>query len=298
MESAGTPTELPSPTPLAAEAWPATAAAAAGMAGGAGIAGRGCRHPCSNPRAVLAVDFPDLEFTTHDQEAHEANTKLASELKASIENKLIEIGIWNFWNTPNLANDSARTQWQYMMKLPALSRCRCLQAMQARLDAMEIPEGLQNRCSDPHAAQESANTFRKAAEKLSEEMQLLSLAGEGLPPAEDKAADKDVHRPNGSEHDDDDDSDAINNPFEVDYDSDSDSILLPFNSPFHRAIEFGITEKTLKTSTFLGLPELVDAEEIVPALRLDLKTATEVEVEIAIADGLSRLEEKYVFCFF
>ena len=143
----------------------------------------------------MAVDFPDLEFTTHNQEAHKANTKLASELKASIENKLIEIGIWNFWNTPNLANDSARTQWQYMMKLPALSRCRCLQAMQARLDAMEIPEGLQNRCSDPHAAQESANTFRKAAEKLSEEMQLvtwraaasrlftvadpLSLAGEG-----------------------------------------------------------------------------------------------------------------------
>ena len=111
------------------------------------------------------------------------------------------------------------------------------------------------------------------------------MAGEGLPPAEDKAADKDVHRPNGSEHDDDDDSDA----------SDSDSILLPFNSPFHRAIEFGITEKT---STFLGLPELVDAEEIVPALRLDLKTATKVEVEIAPADGLFRLEEKYVFCFF
>ena len=128
----------------------------------------------------------------------------------------------------------------------------------------------------------AANTFHKAAEKLSEaeEMQLLSLAGEGLPPAEDKAADKDVHRPNGSEH-----ADA----------SDSDSILLPFNSPFRRAIEFGITEIT---STFLGLPELVDAEEIVPALRLDLKTATEVEVEIAIADGLSRLEEKYVFCFF
>ena len=108
---------------------------------------------------------------------------------------------------------------------------------------MEIPEGLQNKVSDSEA-QESANTFRKAAEKLSEEMQLLSLAGEGLPPAEDKAADKDVHRPNGSEHDD-DDSDA----------SDSDSILLPFNSPFHWAIEFGITEKTLKTSTFLGLPE-------------------------------------------
>ena len=39
---------------------------------------------------------------------------------------------------------------------------------------MEIPEGLQNRCSDPHAAQESANTFRKAAEKLSEEMQLAT----------------------------------------------------------------------------------------------------------------------------
>ena len=70
---------------------------------------------------------------------------------------------------------------------------------------------------------------------------------------------------------------------------------LPFNSPFRTAREFGITEKM---STFLGLPELVDAEEIVPALRLDLKTATEVEVEIAIADGLSRLEEKYVFCFF
>ena len=128
----------------------------------------------------------------------------------------------------------------------------------------------------------AANTFHKAAEKLSEaeEMQLLSLAGEGLPPAEDKAADKDVHRPNGSEH-----ADA----------SDSDSILLPFNSPFHWAIEFGITEKT---STKMGLPELVDAEEIVPALRLDLKTATQVQVEIALANGLVRLEEKYVFCFF
>ena len=125
---------------------------------------------------------------------------------------------------------------------------------------------------------------------------MLQTAGQqekGLPPAEDKAADKDVHRPNGSEHDD-DDSDAINNPFEVDYDSDSDSILLPFNSPFRTAREFGITENT---STFLGLPELVDAEEIVPALRLDLKTATKVEVESVLADGLFRLEEKYVFVF-
>ena len=139
---------------------------------------------------------------------------------------------------------------------------------------------------------------------------MLQTAGQqekGLPPAEDKAADKDVHRPNGSEHDD-DDSDAINNHFEVDYGSDSMDVgrenpsdkdrpkkrPLPFNSPFRTAREFGITEVT---STFLGLPELVDAEEIVPALRLDLKTATEVEVEIAIADGLSRLEEKYVFVF-
>ena len=112
----------------------------------------------------------------------------------------------------------------------------------------------------------------------------------------------------GSEHHD-DDPDAINNHFEVDCGSDSMDVgrenpsdkdrpkkrPLPFNSPFRTAREFGITEKT---STFLGLPELVDAEEIVPALRLDLKTATKVEVESALADGLFRLEEKYVFCFF
>ena len=140
---------------------------------------------------------------------------------------------------------------------------------------------------------------------------MLQTAGQqekGLPPAEDKAADMDVHRPTGSEHDD-DDPDAINNHFEVDCGSDSMDVgrenpsdkdrpkkrPLPFNSPFRTAREFGITEKT---STFLGFPELVDAEEIVPALRLDLKTATKVEVESALADGLFRLEEKYVFCFF
>ena len=173
MESAGTPTELPSPTPLAAEAWPATAAAAAGMAGGAGIAGRGCRHPCSNPRAVLAVDFPDLEFTTHNQEAHEANTKLASELKASIENKLIEIGIWNFWNTPNLANDSARTQWQYMMKLPALSiavaskQCKQGWMRSAQESAEKLSEEMQ------------LVTWRAAASRLFTVADPLSLAGEG-----------------------------------------------------------------------------------------------------------------------
>ena len=73
---------------------------------------------------------------------------------------------------------------------------------------------------------------------------------------------------------------------------------LPFNSPlspFKTAREFGITEKTAE---FMGFHNLIDAEHIVPALRLDLKTATENEVESAIAAGLSQLEEKYAFCFF
>ena len=70
---------------------------------------------------MFAADYPELEFTAPDLQAHETNTKLAYDIKASIENKLSEIGIMNFWNTPNLATDSAETQWQYMMKLPALA---------------------------------------------------------------------------------------------------------------------------------------------------------------------------------
>ena len=46
--------------------------------------------------------------------------------------------------------------------------------MQARLDALEIPEGLRHCCSDPSGAQVEAQTFRQAAEQLSEEMQLAT----------------------------------------------------------------------------------------------------------------------------
>ena len=121
----------------------------------------------------MAVDFPDLEFTTHNQEAHKANTKLASELKASIENKLIKIGIWNFWNTPNLANDSARTQWQYMMKLPALSiavaskQCKQGWMRSAQESAEKLSEEMQ------------LVTWRAAASRLFTVADPLSLAGEG-----------------------------------------------------------------------------------------------------------------------
>ena len=133
-------------------------------------------------KVLFAADYPELEFTAPDLQAHETNTKLAYDIKASIENKLSEIGIMNFWNTPNLATDSAETQWQYMMKLPALARCRCLQAIQAKLEALKIPEGLKNSCSgsDPDAAQKSANAFREAAEKLSEEMQLATWRAAAL----------------------------------------------------------------------------------------------------------------------
>eukprot|EP00974_Lingulodinium_polyedra_P119304 11170679-Lingulodinium_polyedra.AAC.1 len=41
----------------------------------------------------------------------------------------------------------------------------------------------------------------------------------------------------------------------------------------------------------MGFQELVDAEQIVPALRLDLKEATDADVESAMADGLMVLEE-------
>ena len=64
---------------------------------------------------------------------------------------------------------------------------------------------------------------------------------------------------------------------------------LPFNSPFHLAKEFGIVENT---ATFMGLPELVDAELIVPALRLDLEKAMAEEVESVMADGVLKLEAK------
>ena len=165
MES---PTEMPSPTASEKnevwdweivqspdEAWPRPAEARAAQAARAAAAA-----------SVLRGEFPFLERTTHD-----LYTKHASDLMAAIENKLAEIGIKNFWNTrgaPRLGNPSGKTQWQYMMNLPALARCCCLEAMQARLEAI-----LQNKVSDS-AAQESANTFRLAAEMLSEEMQVLT----------------------------------------------------------------------------------------------------------------------------
>ena len=64
---------------------------------------------------------------------------------------------------------------------------------------------------------------------------------------------------------------------------------LPFNSPFHFAKEFGIVEMT---ATFMGFPELVDAELIVPVLRLDLEKAMAEEVERVMADGFLKLEAK------
>ena len=121
---------------------------------------------------LLAPDFPDLEFTAADQEAHCANTRLAEEFLLLIEGKLAELGITDFWNTPGSTH--AQSQRQLLLKLPALARCRCLQAMQARLDAVEIPEGLKHRCMDPAGAHVEANAFRRAAVQLSEEMQLAT----------------------------------------------------------------------------------------------------------------------------
>ena len=121
----------------------------------------------------------------------------------------------------------------------------------------------------------------------------------GLPPAME---DNDCHKPHGSDIDD-DDYENHENPHngldcENNYDggnasgSDQDQNL-PFNSPlspFTTAREFGIQQKT---SDFLGLPNLSDAELIVPALRLDLNTATPKEVESVLSEGLFKLEEKY-----
>ena len=78
-------------------------------------------------------------------------------------------------------------------------------------------------------------------------------------------------KPIGSEHEDEDARSAYDaNPMDCDYGDDvgggakDEPRPLPFNSPFHLTKEFGIVEKT---ATFMGLPELVDAELIVPALR-------------------------------
>eukprot|EP00974_Lingulodinium_polyedra_P015048 1456882-Lingulodinium_polyedra.AAC.1 len=56
----------------------------------------------------------------------------------------------------------------------------------------------------------------------------------------------------------------------------------PFTLPFRIASEFGIIEQN---AIFMGFQELVDAEQIVPVLRLDLKEATEEDVESAMAGG-------------
>ena len=136
------------------EAWPRPAEANAAQKARAAAA------------SELRKEFPFLECTTNDLSADQENTKHAFDLMAAIENKLAEICIKNFWNTPTSVNP--KTQCQYMMNLPALARCCCLEAMQARLEAI-----LQNKVSDS-AAQESANTFRLAAEMLSEEMQVLT----------------------------------------------------------------------------------------------------------------------------
>ena len=44
----------------------------------------------------LPPDFPDLEFTAADQEAHGANSQLAEEYTSMIEGKLAELGLANF----------------------------------------------------------------------------------------------------------------------------------------------------------------------------------------------------------
>ena len=123
--------------------------------------------------SLLAVDLPpELELTAADQEAHKANSKLAEELMVVIANKLAELGICNFWRSPS--SDHAHTQEQLLLKLPALSRCRCLQAIQARLDALPIPQDLKHRDMDPVGAAMQANAFRRVAEQLSEEVQLVT----------------------------------------------------------------------------------------------------------------------------
>eukprot|EP00974_Lingulodinium_polyedra_P011029 1061646-Lingulodinium_polyedra.AAC.1 len=61
----------------------------------------------------------------------------------------------------------------------------------------------------------------------------------------------------------------------------------PFTPPLRSASEFGIIEQT---AVFMGVQELVDAAQIVPALCLDLKGANEEDVESAIAEGLVVLE--------
>eukprot|EP00974_Lingulodinium_polyedra_P121640 11179791-Lingulodinium_polyedra.AAC.1 len=79
----------------------------------------------------------------------------------SIENELADLGIVNFWKTPNVRRTPAQAQRPFMRKLPASARCRCLQATRARLDALDIPEGLKHRSIDPEGTRVSANVFRQ-----------------------------------------------------------------------------------------------------------------------------------------
>ena len=65
--------------------------------------------PVTESGGLLAPDF-DMDWTTADREAHAANTKLAEEFMATIANKLAELGIIHFWNTPS--SSWAQTQRQ------------------------------------------------------------------------------------------------------------------------------------------------------------------------------------------
>ena len=115
-----------------------------------------------------------------EQEQHACNSALAQELMDIIEAKLKELGIRQFWDMANIGRNSVQTQRNMIVKLPAKARARCLQVIQSQLDAMHIPEGLRHRCSDPQDAASTARAFRRAAEVLSEEVQLKTWQSCGL----------------------------------------------------------------------------------------------------------------------
>ena len=96
----------------------------------------------------------------------DVNDLLANELINIIDVKLTELGVRHFWDTANLARNAVQTQRNMLMQVPALARVRCLQGILAHLEAMQIPEGLRHRCSDPQFAACVAHEFRKAAELL------------------------------------------------------------------------------------------------------------------------------------
>ena len=90
---------------------------------------------------LLAPDagIPGRSENGGSSKDREESVMMADGIMANLDKKLQELGVDRFWDISNIGKGSESTMRDKMMALPPLGRVRCLQAFQAKLEAVHTP---------------------------------------------------------------------------------------------------------------------------------------------------------------